>query len=112
MPKSAHLALTAAFMLISVTAAPAATCAAWHQQCARFHGYQTPDWQACMNQPQAQYDCGAGGGYGGGYGAPLRQNPGMCGNWRQECARYHGYRTQQWHECMHQPQALADCGRY
>jgi hypothetical protein len=70
MPKSAHLALTAAFMLISVTAAPAATCEAWHQQCARFHGYQTPDWQACMNQPQAQYDCGAGVGMVAGT-APL-----------------------------------------
>jgi opacity protein-like surface antigen len=125
MSKSAQLLLTTALMLASVSAASAATCQAWYQQCARFHGYNTPDWQACMQQPQAQYDCsgGGGGGYrgGGGYqggyeynqGYPVRPpTPGMCGNWRQQCARLYGYRSEQWHECMHQPQALADCGRY
>ena len=119
MSKSIQLLLASVLMLASVTVASAATCEAWYQECARFHGLQTPNWQACMNQPQARYDCGGGGGYGGGgyypredYQYQPQQRAGMCGNWHRECARYHGYRTQQWYACMHQPQAMADCGRY
>lgn len=108
MPKSAQLALAVAFVVASVTAASAATCSAWRRQCAAYHGYRTSEWNACMNQPQAVYDC-SGGGYEGGYAREPR--PDLCHNWYHQCARLYGYRTQQWSACMHQPQALADCGR-
>ncbi|MBC9880535.1 hypothetical protein G8O24_24720 [Bradyrhizobium sp. INPA01-394B] len=108
------------FIAAMMSQASAASCEAWQQECARFHGYQTPNWVACMNQPQARYDCSGGGGYsrrqyddgyyGGGYVREPR--PDLCGNWYRECARYHGRGTPDWHDCMHQPQALADCGRY
>jgi hypothetical protein len=97
-------------------------CANWQQQCARLYGGGTQQWNECMNQPQALYDCGRGGypgggyqrGYQGGYvGGGYYQGGGdLCGNWRRQCARLYGGGSQQWHECMHQPQALADCGRY
>lgn len=91
-------------------------CANWQRQCARYYGGGTQQWQQCMNQPQARYDCGAGGGYGGGggYGYPrggYSQGVDACDNWREQCARLYGGRTYNYRACMHQPQALADCGR-
>ena len=97
-------------------------CANWQQQCARYYGGGTQQWHQCMNQPQARYDCGAGGGYGGysgyrgGYGPRggygHSQGADACDNWHDQCARLYGWRTYNYRACMHQPQALADCGRY
>ena len=33
------------------------------------------------------------------------QYGGECANWHRQCARLYGGGTQQWNECMHQPQA-------
>src|SRR5450631_2287763 len=65
-------------------------CGNWHRQCARLYGEGTPNWYACMNQPQARYDCGGSAGYGGGGGyarGGYQQDIDTCGNWRQQCAR-------------------------
>ncbi|KQW22423.1 hypothetical protein ASC80_03270 [Afipia sp. Root123D2] len=94
-------------------------CANWQRQCARLYGGGTYQWNACMNQPQAQYDCGRGGygggygrgGYGrGGYGGGYRDAD-LCANWHNECTRLYG-RGQAYRACLRQPQARADCGRY
>jgi hypothetical protein len=71
-------------------------------------GGGTQRWNDCMNQSQALADCGDGYG-GGGY---YQQGGDLCGNWRNEFARLHGWRTRAYRDCMQQPQALADCGRY
>ena len=36
-------------------------CHVWRRECAKFHGWQTEAWHACMGQPRAVYDCGGGG---------------------------------------------------
>ena len=89
-------------------------CTNWHQGCARLHGYRTRNWHACMNQPQAQDDCGSGAQYGGRLGGYVRRGPSevLCGNWHRGCGRMHGWRTPAYAACMHQPQALEDCGQY
>jgi hypothetical protein len=89
-------------------------CANWHRQCARLYGGGTQQWNECMHQPQALYDCGGGGGYvqGGYRGGYYRQEGDLCGNWHRECSRLYGYRSPAYHDCLRQPQALADCGRY
>lgn len=60
----------------------AATCGVWRQQCFRLYGYGSPAWNACMSQPQAQYDCGAGDGYGSGGGC-ANSNPAKPGKLRK-----------------------------
>jgi hypothetical protein len=86
-------------------------CANWHNECSRLWGYGTPNWNACMSQPAAQWDCGGGGrrsrwqGYG--YEGP---RPDLCANWRRECARLYGWQTRNWYSCMNQPGAIRHCG--
>jgi len=82
-------------------------CGNWHRECARLWGYRSYNWQQCMGQPAAIYDCG-GGGRGGGVAQPSGS---LCENWYTECARLHGYRTQAWRQCMRQPAAIWDCQR-
>jgi len=84
-------------------------CGNWHRECARLHGHRTYNWQQCMNQPAAVWDCGGGGYQGPSYGRQLGGD--LCGNWHRECARLHGYRTHNWQQCMNQPAALWDCER-
>jgi hypothetical protein len=89
-------------------------CANWQRECARLYGGGTQQWNECMHQPQALYDCGRGGGYvqGGYRGGYYQQEGDLCGNWHRECSRLYGYRSPAYHDCLRQPQALADCGRY
>lgn len=82
------------------------SCETWRRECARLHGYGTPNWNACMGQPGARRDCGRGG-YGRGYGRGAGYA--SCQTWQRECARLHGYGSYNWNACMGQPGARRAC---
>jgi hypothetical protein len=106
---AASLSLSARADLIYRPRMPGGSnCDNWERECARLYGPQTKRWFACMNQPQAKYDCQTAEGYAN---APPQENP-LCGNWHRECARLFGSSTRKFGQCMRQPQALIDCGRH
>ena len=81
-------------------------CGNWHRECARLHGYQSPNWHACMGQPAAIWDCSGRSRGSRDYDEP---DYNRCRTWRRECARLHGRETRNWYACMGQPGARRDC---
>lgn len=86
-------------------------CENWHRECGRLWHYGSTNWNACMSQPAALYDCGrrAARSYRHQRKRDRRQN--LCNNWHRECARLHGQGSRNWSACMQQPDAIHDCGR-
>lgn len=89
------------------------SCGNWQTECARLHGWQSPAWHQCMGQPGALRDCGARWGESRprGWSGSRSSRSDLCGNWQRECARFYGWQSSAWHQCMNQPGALRDCGR-
>jgi hypothetical protein len=86
---------------------PGQSCDRWEQQCTQLHG-ESERWYACMNQPQAIYDCQDPAGYAG---YPPPETP-DCDMWRSECARSYGSATRKYGICIRRREALVACGRY
>ncbi len=105
------IAVILASGIFAGSAAYAASCEVWKQDCARFYGWGNINWQNCMGQPGAIAACNGGYG-GGGYqgGGYAYRRPGQsCAVWKTDCARFYGWNNINWQNCMGQPGAIAAC---
>ena len=95
-------------------------CDNWRRQCANLYGGGSQQWEQCMGQPGAIRDCRGGPGrpgdeQDGGHGkggdqeGDYREPGNLCANWEKKCADLYGSGSQEWAQCMHQPDAVKDC---